>query len=333
MILSHRLGENIIMDNRTLQLESNEYIVFSEGESTLNVNEEKFKLFISNLNLILLKENTYLFKKSIFEVTKWPIDKIIVIDGIPQVKVEHGEPKTWIIEICFSEDVKRIEFYYESRLKKNHMKKHVEKIASLLSNLRKQVVNESRNKSNENSSSKIVEDNNDITIKTIRSNYSSHKSEVHRKLYKKGFTNYEIVTIPNRSCYIDYRAQMFAIKDFSGLKIMKFKDFKGYSIDYDNVKSSTRVDYRGGAFEGALTGNVLAKSFVGKSAAKIGTIAGGLAKSIVNTNVSLGSNLAARVVIRYKTHNETIELSDLSSLKAYRPFFDILDKISSINKN
>ena len=321
------------MDNRTLQLGLNEHIVYSEGESPVEINNEEFKFFISNVSLIFVKEITYLFKKSTFEVIKWPIKKIKLKVDIPQVKVEHGEYKTWNIVIYFNRGVKKIEFYYESRLKKSFKKKHVEQIANIISNLRTKAISDLKSKYNEKAAITRVENINKEIIKPMHSAQSNPKSKDDELLRKKGFMSYEVVIAPDERYYIDYRVQKFAIKNFSGLRIMKFKDFKSYSIDYDNPKSSTSVHFGGGAFEGALTGSFLTKSLIGKSAAKVGAIAGGVAKSIANTHIDFGGKLAARIAIRYRTHNQTIELSDFTSLEAYRPLFDMLDKISDLNKS
>jgi len=319
------------MDNRTLQLESNEYLVYSEGESTVNIKDDEFKFFISNINLIFLKEITYLFKKSTYEVIKMPIEKIKIISDIPQIKVEQGDYKSWNLVIFFDRGSKKVEFYYESILGKNHRKKHVEQIANMISDLSIKINSDSKSMNKEEVSIEKVANKNSNLSSNYSRESSSHSSGDQKILKKKGFMNYDTIRTPNAKYYIDYELRMFAVKDFSGIKILKFKDFKGYSIDYDNPKSSTSVHYGGGMLNGAIQGNFLGKSILGKSAARVGAIAGGLAKGIANTHINFGGKLAARVVFRYRTHNTTIELSDLSSLEAYRPLFDMLDKISTIN--
>jgi hypothetical protein len=121
------------MDKNILNLDENEYIVYEKEQSYVFFKDEEVELYITNLNLILVNETMYMFKKSTYDITKWPVNDIKVIDKIPQITIENdAENAYWNIVMLFNRGIKKIGLYYGSVFKKNEVKKEVELLAKKL---------------------------------------------------------------------------------------------------------------------------------------------------------------------------------------------------------
>lgn len=126
------------MEKSILDLAQNEYIVYEKEDSVVLYKDEELTLFITNLNMILLSETTRLFKKSTYDVVKWPIADIKIIDNVPQIKIEYDDDNgCWNIVILFVKGIQKIGFYSDKSLfKRDNVKKDVEQLAENISQLR-----------------------------------------------------------------------------------------------------------------------------------------------------------------------------------------------------
>lgn len=149
-----------------------------------------------------------------------------------------------------------------------------------------------------------------------------------RDLMRLGFQEYETVETPTKDYYFDFTKRKFTFKHGREFKVLKFKDFKDYTINYDNPRKSSSLEYRGGAFKGALYGNALGKNILGKSAVKVGAVIGALA----GTKLNLGGKVAVQVVIRFKPFNTTLTFTEVKSLEQYIPLLEMLDRVSEFDR-
>lgn len=124
------------MENSILNLAQNEYIFYEREEADVLYKDEEIELFITNLNIIIVNESSFLFKKPIIDIIKLPIENIKVIDNIPQVTVEISEEGYWNIVILFNNGIKKLGIYYGSNRNKNSVKKETDLIAEIISQLR-----------------------------------------------------------------------------------------------------------------------------------------------------------------------------------------------------
>ncbi len=116
-----------------LNLEVNEYVAYEYEEHMFFEKKGGFLFYVTNLHVILVKEEVHFLRKSTYQILKFPIRDIRQIDGAPQVALEEDEDEgTWDILILFYNGLKRFSFEYGNK-KKDKVK--IEKIAEIITQL------------------------------------------------------------------------------------------------------------------------------------------------------------------------------------------------------
>ena len=126
------------MDISVLNLDENEYIVYEKDDSYVLFKDEELELYITNLNLILINETSRIFKKPTYEVKKWAIKDIQVINQVPQITLEYNKDYGyWMIVILMSKGIFKFGMYVGSSFRKNEVKKEAELLIEKITTLRK----------------------------------------------------------------------------------------------------------------------------------------------------------------------------------------------------
>lgn len=170
------------------------------------------------------------------------------------------------------------------------------------------------------------------TLVHVGTEHDEPKFDDYPFLMKHGFVNYDIVKVPHSTYYVDYTSKKFAKRNIFDIKIIKFKEFIKYEIEEDDLKSETKIVSNGNIVQGAFSGGSIAKSLIGKSAIKVGAIAGAAINGIFGAKINFPHKIAVRVTIHYRSYNnETWEFADKAALDKYKPLLEMLDRINDIN--
>ena len=118
-----------------LQLENGEYVVYQYEEGAAYFRESAVDFYLTNFNILLVKENAHLFKKSTYDYFRFPLRDIRTNNGIPQISVEKDSDDNWYISMLFVNGIKKITFESEGGWKSKKWKAKIESVADKISQL------------------------------------------------------------------------------------------------------------------------------------------------------------------------------------------------------
>ena len=94
-----------------LPLSFNEMILTKKIEITMADTEENFDFYVSNKNILFVKEIKHIFKKSDYNITRFPLQLIQYVDGTPFFHIKQTSSCIWTISFICKRDL--IQFVVE----------------------------------------------------------------------------------------------------------------------------------------------------------------------------------------------------------------------------
>ena len=118
-----------------LQLENGEYVVYQYEEGAVYFRESAVDFYLTNFNILLVKENAHLFKKSTYDYFRFWLCDIRTNNGIPQISVDKDSNDNWYISVLFVNGIKKFVFEAEGGWKSKKWKAKIESVADKISQL------------------------------------------------------------------------------------------------------------------------------------------------------------------------------------------------------
>lgn len=321
------------MNRNQLKLDANEYIIYEKHDDTVIHEEDHFEFFLTNRNIILIHSINKIFRKTTYNLIKYPLKDIKIIEGETQVRLENNQTSDCFdIVISFNKVEKRIGFNYDSFISKIKVRKEANHVIDQISKVCISHLSESKDQ-------KEVTRGVDISKADLKDKQNTHPilpDNVIKKMIKAGFKDYTIIPFEEDLYIVDYEIQRFATYNDFRFSIFKFSDLSAFVLTRDKKKltdGSINPVTNGHVLKGALFGrsfaNGLAPKILKKTAKRVGLAVGGLSTLATKHSMKKIKQQEIRMYVRYANTQISKTFLNEDELNEHKALIEMFDNIMS----